>query len=665
MSSDHEIEIFKLQAEIRSLRSIVSKSEENDNKVSAKYRAANSKYREACQTIGRLRTDLNNAKKQVVRKTNEISNIKNTKTYIIARGIVSTYIFFVSAITYPARKLLGAKISKQIADLSERKVDQALVSKFQKAQNDKRPGDMQKSPTTDLKVKQQDFAPPSPAVQAVSILGWPAPSDNGKPIVMGVMDEFTESCFASDLRLLQPRPDNWYALANKYPPKMVFVESAWKGNGGSWQYRVGRYNVKPGRELEDISIWARQEKIPSVFWNKEDPVHHDKFIETASLMEHIFTTDQNMVESYKKKTGNSSVHALPFAAQPVLHKPSALNNRIAKSCFAGSWYGNRHAERGEAMKWLLQTARKHGLEIFDRNFGTGIFPFPEDYQECIRGSLPYKELCEYYGRYRLFINVNSVTNSPTMFSRRVFELMACGTPVVSTYAKGIETLFDSDAVWLVRTEAEANEAIYTLMNDDEEWRRRSLEGIREIFSGHTYAHRMNYVFEKIGSLERIETEPGILLLAHAKSEAEVTSLLSQMEKQRYRSFELLIECAEKTSIENAPKGTKIVQSGAFQTCLKRKSLENFAGIGWISPNCTYGQHYLRDLANAMIYQPEANGWAKSITEDAFAFGGKTKMTAVVWRSKVFFEKYQRFNDIEISNESLYCVDTNEFDFSTS
>ncbi len=39
----------------------------------------------------------------------------------------------------------------------------------------------------------------------------------------------------------------------------------------------------------------------------------------------------------------------------------------------------RVPSRGEqAMRWLLQAANRHGLDIYDRNHGTGIFPFPEE-----------------------------------------------------------------------------------------------------------------------------------------------------------------------------------------------------------------------------------------------------------------------------------------------
>lgn len=64
-----------------------------------------------------------------------------------------------------------------------------------------------------------------------------------------------------------------------------------KGNYGSWQYRVAEYSNKPGDEIEQISEYCKQKNIPMIFWNKEDPVHHQKFMCSAKLATHIFTTD--------------------------------------------------------------------------------------------------------------------------------------------------------------------------------------------------------------------------------------------------------------------------------------------------------------------------------------------------------------------------------------
>ena len=52
------------------------------------------------------------------------------------------------------------------------------------------------------------------------------------------------------------------------------------------------------------------------------------------------------------------------------------------------------------------------------------------------GELPYDQMLAAYKMYKVFLNVNSVIDSPTMCARRVFELSACSTPVVSGLVQG-------------------------------------------------------------------------------------------------------------------------------------------------------------------------------------------------------------------------------------
>lgn len=500
----------------------------------------------------------------------------------------------------------------------------------------------------------------TPPGAGISALGWPECVPNGKPVVMAVMDEFTTGCFENDVALVLPRPDNWRVLAERSRPELFFIESAWKGNGGSWQYRVAEYATRPGEEIADMALYASEHSIPLVFWNKEDPVHHQKFMVTARMADHIFTTDANMRDSYREKTGNASVHALPFAAQPALHYPAVLEGRHAQSCFAGSWYGDRHEKRGESMRWLLRAANRHGLVIYDRNHGSGNFTFPEEYQGAIKGGLPYKELCAEYRRYRVFLNVNSVTDSPTMFSRRVFELMACGTPVVSTFARGIEELFESKAVWLVDSEEQADEAIRTLLSDDAEWRRRSLAGIRDVFANHTYAHRLNQVFGQVGLATRLPVDPRVLLLALAADDGEVERLIEIARAQRYPALALRI---------GAPVGeSRRVQLGTTEVEIVPAARLTSAGfdvgakaIGWISARASYGPGYVRDLANAMKYRPEAHGWGKALEQDAFAFGQSGQLQSSIWLPGQFARDLTPGALArQLSNEHLFIADQAEY-----
>ncbi|WP_057757883.1 glycosyltransferase [Psychrobacter sp. P11G3] len=509
----------------------------------------------------------------------------------------------------------------------------------------------------------------TPSIQAaeISMLGWPEIPINDKPCIIGIMDEFTTGCFEQDVNLIQPRPDNWFALAEKYKPVLFFIESAWQGNYGSWQYRVGKYANKPGHEIDHICQYARDKGIPTLFWNKEDPVHHEKFMCSAKLVDHIYTTDANMKTSYTAKTGNVNVHPLPFAAQPALHKPAVLSGRKPRACFAGSWYGNRHAERGQAMSWLLKAAHNYGLDIYDRNYDNGTFPFPEEYQAGIKGSLPYKELCEEYNRYRIFLNVNSVTDSPTMFSRRVFELMASGTPIVSTYAKGIEALFDSDAVWLVNSQEEADVAIQTLMTDDVEWRRRSLAGIREVFSKHTYAHRLNSIFSDMNLESHIEVDPNTVLFAKANNLIEMNLLKEFAKNQSYQKFFLIIEYAQsEIMIEEKLAENIILINPDASKAWTINNQDSYSIAGWITPHNYYGEHYLRDLINASIYEPNAKGWAKALGEDIFGYGAPALLSGSLWKKDEFISIYIDLHaDDTITVTKLYLADSEEFKENTS
>lgn len=482
------------------------------------------------------------------------------------------------------------------------------------------------------------------------------PSD-GRPRVMAIMDEFTEGCFAPELNLILPRPDNWLALAEKYKPAFVFIESAWSGNAGSWRHRVADYDHRSGHEVAHLCQYARRHRIPTLFWNKEDPVHHDRFMCSARWADHIFTTDADRHVSYIAQTGNPSVHTLPFAAQPALHKPAPLGGRRHRICFAGSWY-EHHAWRRDAMSWLLDAAMPFGLDIYDRNHHIAEFTFPERYRPLIKGRLSYSRLCGEYARYRVFLNVNSVTDSPSMFSRRVFELMACGTPVVSTWSCGIENLLGSDAVWLVDGPKEAEEALRTLMTDDAEWRRRSLAGIRTVFSQHTYAHRLNQILVALGMPVRHSTTPDVLMLARVSTATQLQRLHVFGQTQSYRHFRVRVEYDGSwpdwlhTSITQ-------VKPGSLTGKLSDEQPD--ALVGWLDPQSEYGEHYLTDLVNATQYATEADGWAKSVNQDCFAYGETTRLDAALWKADIFARHWQYADPASsIQSRSLYIADKEHY-----
>jgi len=360
----------------------------------------------------------------------------------------------------------------------------------------------------------------------------------GEPLrVASILDEMSEACFAPECELVPLTLEGWREQLKQSPPDLLLVESAWSGNDGEWQYRVAQYPRKDLTglpALRELVGACRAGGVPTAFWNKEDPVHFERFAEAASLFDHVFTTDARCVERYRELPGERTVTPLPFAAQPRIHNPVAVvPERSASPCFAGAWYRDRHPDRRRALEALLDAARPFGLVVYDRRFGgdDGAFGFPDRFAPHILGKLPYERILDVYKSHRAFLNANSVADSPTMCSRRVFELAACDTAILSTPAVALSSLFGSGAIAEAGEESEAREALELLLGDEAERRRRTRAARRAVFAEHTYAHRLATIAATAG-LEpprrdgdgwELVLQPGVELSDEARAELQAAT----------------------------------------------------------------------------------------------------------------------------------------------
>ena len=259
-----------------------------------------------------------------------------------------------------------------------------------------------------------------------------------------VADEFTTTTLQGAVQVVPLDRARWRdQLAGL---DLVFIESAWEGNGGQWHRGIGRYSPEEHRDIVELLAAAREHGIPSVFWNKEDPVHFNRFVATASLCDHVFTTDAGRIPAYLEQ-GQGTVHtvsALPFYAQPKIHNPLPTDRPFEASVsYAGTYYGDRYAQRSRELASMLTAALPHGLTIYDRQASLPDSPyhFPPRFEEHVRGSLPYQDVLKSYKSHTASINVNSVADSPSMFSRRVVEVAASGGVVVSGPGRGVSETF--------------------------------------------------------------------------------------------------------------------------------------------------------------------------------------------------------------------------------
>jgi spore maturation protein CgeB/SAM-dependent methyltransferase len=435
--------------------------------------------------------------------------------------------------------------------------------------------------------------------------------------VATILDRFSALAFQYEWNQIQFGPEDWHETVEREQPSLLFVESAWRGNDDRWRDAVVGGSQRRKRPLAELVAWCRERGIPTVFWSKEDPPNFGRFIDTAMLFDHVFTVDGDCIPRYAEILGHEDTRVLPFAVQPRIHNPiSVPDGRARDLAFAGSYYRGKHPVRREQMEVVLDPAREFGLEIFSRILQgeDERFDWPAAYQPHIVGSLPYERMLAAYKAYKLFLNVNSVTGSPTMCARRVFELSACSTAVLSGYSRAIEEVF-GELVPVTRTQEETRARLAELLGDDEDRERRAHRAMREVFAKHTYGHRVDEVL-RVAGIASSRREPSVSALLGLQDAEGAEAALAQVGRQAWRPLQLVLLVAPGLDADGLTRQARAAgiddvaaisaDSSAAGDMLNR-GLDAASGdlIAVVDPGSSYDEHFLGDLVHAFSYTDAA------------------------------------------------------------
>ena len=436
------------------------------------------------------------------------------------------------------------------------------------------------------------------------------------PRVAAILDTFTEYSLRYEADLLLLSREHWRKQIEEERPALLLVESAWMGNDSEWRYQIVGYESLENNPLRDLVQFCRSLGIPTVFWNKEDPPHFDEFIGAAREFDFVFTSDADCVPLYREVLGHDRIYVLPFAAQPRLHNPSREEGWPSYSvCFAGSWMQHKYPERADALSYLLDPTLPLGLHIFDRNLmhpdlGPN-FRFPDKYKEAIKGTLTYEEMLTAYRCYDVMLNVNTVTESPTMFSRRVLESLACGTPVISSESDGMGRMLGNH-VRVTRSMEDTADHLLKLLRNEEERVREGHLAYRHVHENHTYRHRMDEVFRKVGLESLIRKQPSVSVLMPTKRPENVARCLDNFKNQTYPEKELvLILNNAEFDVDTIQKDARLIPnvqvlhvkgSATLGNCLNR-GVEAASGeyVAKMDDDDHYGERYLSDSVLAASF----------------------------------------------------------------
>ncbi|MCF3137971.1 glycosyltransferase [Paenarthrobacter sp. AR 02] len=351
------------------------------------------------------------------------------------------------------------------------------------------------------------------------------------PSVGVVLDEFSTQCFTPEARLWPISTRDYVEALKRLRPEIMLIESAWNGNDGDWAFHItGPTGPKAG--FYGLIEACRQQGIPTVFWNKEDPPHFDEFLPAAREFDVILTSEESLIGEYAAAAGHQNVATLPFAAQPRIHKPRRdAQSDVGNVAFAGQYFAHKFPERREQMNLLFPPSAELGLSIYSRALGGDPnYAFPEPYAQFVVGSLPYEAMVRAYGHHKVFLNVNSVPQSKSMCARRIFELSSSKTAVVSVESDAISGAYAADEVFTVKTQPEAREVLGRLVSDHSFRERATHKAWRRTLQQHTYAHRMQQIYSMAGLAWKLPQETVTAVLV-ASSISSLDRLIGQAREQ--------------------------------------------------------------------------------------------------------------------------------------
>lgn len=408
-----------------------------------------------------------------------------------------------------------------------------------------------------------------------------------------IMDPFTYQSFEPECELFQITPQHWYEELENFKPDLFFLESAWRGKDDLWNTKVDYLSD----ELIEVLSYCKKNDIPIVFWNKEDPVHFNTFIETAKHADFVFTTDIDCVKNYKTILGHDHVYLMPFAAQTKYHNPVEKYKRKDKFCFAGAYY-KRYPERIKDLKTFVEAITdSNEIDIYDRNYyhKDPNYSFPKEYKRYIVGNLKPDEIDKAYKGYKFNINMNSVKQSQSMCARRVFELLASNTITVSNFSRAMRNLF-GDLVICTDDGKRLKEELQKF-NDFEYYSKFRLLGLRKVLSQHTYHERLLFMVNQIYE-EPVKYElPKVAVMANAQNEGEVEYIIRQFNRQVYLHKKLIIV----TDVTKDFSSNSIIQISTMTDEKMKDIQKNYPYLAFFSSNDYYGKNYIYDFVLTLKY----------------------------------------------------------------
>lgn len=386
-----------------------------------------------------------------------------------------------------------------------------------------------------------------------------------------IADQFLYDSYKDIANFIYVTPDNYEDICDSV--EFLLVVSAWRGLNNEWRQMATIGSAANAILYETISYYQESGKTV-VFYSKEDPPNYNHFLPIAKRCDVIFTSALEMVDAYKKDCGHEFVYTMKFGINPLYHNPIGIRKfpKQKEVIFSGSWV-KKYPDRIRDLKIIFEGVLAAGkkLKIVDRNFSLNspAFFFPVKYNRYISPAIDHDYLQKTHKLYDWAININSVTDSRTMFANRVYELQAIGNLMLSNHSRGVEEQFED--VIIVKSGEDVKKAL--LSYNPEEIYFRQMAGVRRVMTGETTFDRVGEMLTTLGF--KVSQPPRSVLVVMVNQSED---LINQFNSQSYPYKEYF-------SLDQ----------------LTENMWSQYDYIAIWDINCRYSQYYIEDMVNGFKY----------------------------------------------------------------
>jgi len=332
---------------------------------------------------------------------------------------------------------------------------------------------------------------------------------------------------------------------------ILFCESVWGGIDESWRDEIFMFNKSKNKKIVNIIEQCKKHNIPTIFYAKEDPIFFDSFKECATMFDLVITTSKECVNKYKQ-IGCKKVMYTTFLINPIIHNP-IKHGVIDRIAFPGSYYQFLENRVNVMDSILNANSGNNKIDVYDRQHvhnkvtdqiqkmstNKDKCKFPSKYKLNIFPSLMYSQIIDHvYKKYKYILNINSISDSETMFSRRVMEVAGCGTNIISNDSVGMKNIFGDNMVYLNKNNG------YKIMDHINSMPNINIKLYEKVHLNYTYKHlfkKILRIFNKDNNLDQsicIISDQNILVESKIKT---AYTVLYNDDENLYSKFEWIIK----------------------------------------------------------------------------------------------------------------------------